>query len=301
MATSDSHEDVIKSQKIKTPVIILAFQVEASLDNSVLPLAAGGWWLLCLLKTPLTLLQLRPNMFYFRTNFAILFTIFMVYSTRAENSTTCNRNCGGNSLPYPFGFSEGCQVRLGCNSSRNEMTISNFRVQNVTSSSILANLPAKCNRGMHSMKPLFGKNFAPTSNNSFLVQNCTSPVGGCLIPPNFVGNQIELENCDSTSDNITCFTQQNNGSNFLTFDDLNRSNCGFLFTAIAIDAKKDAAVPLLFQTVELGWWLEGSCRCSSNASCEEINLAGGKLGYRCQCRKGYHGDGFKGGTGCQRG
>ena len=225
----------------------------------------------------------------------------MFYSSRAEKSTACQNSCGGNPrLQYPFGFSEGCGIRLNC-SSNEEIKIGEFIVQNVTFSSILINLPAKCNRKMESMKSLIANNFAPTSNNSFLVQNCTPLVRSCNIPPNFLGDQIELNNCNNKSDNITCFTQPNKNSSFLTHKELEKISCQFLFTGIAVDKKKDSAVSLQFQAIELGWWLEGRCQCDDKANCTPVHLADGKSGYRCRCPEGYSGDGFSKGTGCRKG
>ncbi|KAF7828780.1 wall-associated receptor kinase-like 14 [Senna tora] len=230
----------------------------------------------------------------------------MVYSTRAQNKSTCERNCGIHSLPYPFGFSEDCEIKLNCNNSTNQMQIGEFQVQNVTSSSILINLPAKCNRSLQSMEPLFATNFAPTRNNSLLVQNCTSPLGGCVIPTSsFMTNQVELEGCDQRSDNISCFTQGQESVNqdVVSFDDVNKSGCRFLFSSIAIEQTKEREpqVVLQFQMLELGWWLQGSCeQCSPTANCTTVSIPDGKFGFRCQCPEGYVGDGFTNGAGCRR-
>ncbi|XP_061374452.1 wall-associated receptor kinase-like 14 [Gastrolobium bilobum] len=235
-----------------------------------------------------------------RTNFAIVLTIFMAWTTtRAQNFETCQSRCGGKSLQYPLGFSEGCGVQLNCNN--NQVQLGGFLVQNVTSNSIFINLPAKCNRSMHSMIPLFGDNFAPTWNNSFLVQDCAAPLDGCVIPTStFMGSQIELGNCDSRSGNISCFSRQprNQTLDVVTYDELNRTGCNYMFSAVAIGQSKD--ISLQFQVVELEWWLQGPCQCSSNATCTPVLLRGRSSGFRCQCDDGFRGDGFTGGTGCRR-
>ncbi|TKY70521.1 Wall-associated receptor kinase 14 [Spatholobus suberectus] len=86
------------------------------------------------------------------TNLAVVLTIFIACTTRAQN-LTCNRHCGGQTLQFPFGFSKGCPIQLNC--SNNQVQLFDFLVQNVTNSNIFVNLPAKCNRGMQSIVRLF--------------------------------------------------------------------------------------------------------------------------------------------------
>ncbi|RYQ80472.1 hypothetical protein Ahy_Scaffold1g106863 isoform F [Arachis hypogaea] len=243
------------------------------------------------------------------TSFFIVLTILMAL-TRAQNLTNCDRHCGGKTLNYPFGFSEGCEVKLNC--TEDQVKVGGFLVQNITASTIFISIPAKCNRTMGSIKPLFNDNFAPTWNNSFLVQNCTEEQGGCVIPAStFTGGQAEVESCDSSSGNISCFTpqsqkQRNNVvvGDVLSYDELKNTRCKFLFSSVALGQSKELLF-LQFQVVELGWWIQGSCHdsgCSQNATCTEVTNPQGKnsSGFRCQCLHGFQGDGFINGTGCRR-
>lgn len=237
----------------------------------------------------------------------ILLIIFVAACTaRVQNVTRNYQNrCGGEILQYPFGFSEGSGIKLNC--TENRVQVGGFQVQNVTSDSIFIYLPAKCNRSMLSIYPLFGGNFAPTRNNSFLVQDCEAALGGCVIPASsFLGNQIEVESCDKTSGNISCFMkqkkQENEGvvdSDFLAFKDLNETGCRYLFSAVAFGQSKEITVQ--FQEVELGWWLQGPCQCSANATCSTVYLQNGSSGFRCRCNDGFQGDGFANGAGCWKG
>ncbi|KAI9113414.1 hypothetical protein K1719_015341 [Acacia pycnantha] len=232
-------------------------------------------------------------MSYYRRNFVIVLTIFIVYSTRAETSSNCDRCCGNFSLTYPFGFSERSPIKLSCRDSRLE--IGRFQVKEVTPKSIFVNLPAKCNRSIESIGSLFSKNFAPTRNNSFLVQNCSSQPGSCFIP--VATASLMAEDCQSV--NISCFLPKKNDRDVLIRTDLNRTTCKFLFSAVAIEQGKDPTISLRLQVLELGWWLEGLPGCSDKAIPTTVHLGGVKTGYRCQCREGYVGDGFKNGTGCR--
>lgn len=156
-------------------------------------------------------------MFHYKTNFAIvlILTTFFMFccSTRSKTDHNCDRTCGEHTLQYPFGFSSGCKVRLNCSSSNNvkRIKIDMLEVQSVTSDSIFVSLPAKCNRSVDFIDPLFGRNFAPTLNNTFLVQSCKSNRSGCVIQTSTFVNQVE--GCDSNGEDIRCFTQkQLNGS-----------------------------------------------------------------------------------------
>lgn len=210
-------------------------------------------------------------------------------------------------MNYPFGFSEGCKIKLTCSNNNNQIKIGDLTVQKLNSDSIFISLPAKCNRNTSFIYPLFGKNYAPTWNNTFLVQRCRPNLSGCVIPTSiFAGTQIDVEGCGSRSksDYITCFTQsqrKTSREDVLTPDDWNKTGCELLFSAIAVDNSTVDDVPLQFQVVELGWWLEGSSSCSDDANCTVVHLAGEKQGFRCRCREGLVGDGFVNGTGCRRG
>lgn len=237
--------------------------------------------------------------------FIIFITIFITVTTAEQNKTNCVQRCGKQSVKYPFGFSEGCEIKLNCSINK-ELKIGELKVQEVNSDSIFISLPAKCNRSISFINQLFDKNYAPTWNNTFLVQDCSaSNYSGCVIPAStFVGKQIE--GCDGSrrSDNINCFTQlqrQRPREDVLALEDWKTIGCNFLFSAIAFDNSKVNEAPLQFQVVELGWWLEGSCRrCYPDANCTEVHLAEGKQGFRCRCQEGFVGDGFVNGSGCRR-
>ncbi|XP_058753606.1 wall-associated receptor kinase-like 14 isoform X2 [Vicia villosa] len=235
----------------------------------------------------------------------IIITIFITAITADQNNNHCKRRCGKQTVNYPFGFSEGCKIELTCSNNDNQIKIGNSTVQKLNSDSIFISLPAKCNRSTSFIYPLFGKNYAPTWNNTFLVQRCNPSLNGCVIPTSiFAGTRTDVEGCDSRkSDNITCFTQlqrKRKREDVLTVNDWKKTGCELLFSAIAVDDSTVDEVPLQFQVVELGWWLEGPCLCTDDANCTEVRLAGGKQGFRCRCREGLVGDGFVNGTGCQR-
>ncbi|XP_019174109.1 PREDICTED: wall-associated receptor kinase-like 14 [Ipomoea nil] len=228
--------------------------------------------------------------------------LLLLQSAMVFGSSTCNRSCGDGlkQLPFPFGFSSGCEILLNC-TSNGTMSIGEFPVYQLTPDTIMINIPAKCGRRIEAMKPLFGKNFAPTSNNGILLQNCSSPELKCMIPSTMIQTQFELQDCGK--DNISCFSEPHMTGGFIGYENLTGTGCKSLFSAISSPAAaaNTTAVSLDIQVIELGWWLQGHCRCSKNADCNTMRTPGdGKPGFRCQCSEGFTGDGYQGGSGCRR-
>lgn len=235
-------------------------------------------------------------------------SILSVVSSALDiNSTLCNRRCGGNLVQYPFGFSDGCEIRLNCSSSSSGIQIGGFHVLNVTSDQILVDIPAKCSRPIGDLDQLFGSSFAPTWRNGLLLENCTEPMNDCVVPRRLVMSRIGLEDCQMGIDHrITCYSVGSNDSaEFLDKEAVKGTGgCLFLLSSIMVNnSGQGSSIALDFQTVELGWWLDGGCPggCDPNANCTEVRY-GGSLGHRCKCKHGYVGDGFAGGGGgCRRG
>ncbi|XP_059670724.1 wall-associated receptor kinase-like 14 [Cornus florida] len=235
----------------------------------------------------------------------IIFAICIVPVTIiAQTPTKCNASCGISSakhLPFPFGFSAGCPFRLNCTST-GDILIHDFPVQKVTPDVILINLPAKCDRPITALHHLFGQNYAPTSCNGILLQNCSLPIKPCLIPTTTIQTHFELLDCVSEKgNNISCYSEQNNQSRFVDYTKVIQSGCVSLFSAISLESLgNNLDVSIDVQAVQLGWWLEGDCDCSPNANCSMVESPVGK-GYRCRCLEGFVGDGFPAGLGCRKG
>ncbi|KAL9461486.1 hypothetical protein AB3S75_004478 [Citrus x aurantiifolia] len=235
---------------------------------------------------------------------SLLISICILYLANAAD--LCDRTCrNGKStkrVPYPFGFSPGCAIRLTCANAT--VKIGDFEVQNVTADSIFVNLPAKCHRQITSLRPLFGPNYGMTWQNSLLLQNCTTHQNGCVIPTSLVEQRFNLKTCGVGSDNITCFSwpfNENKSASFMSFNDLSRTRCNYLFSSLAFNSGGNTAGSLEFQLLELGWGLNGSCNCSKNADCtRNVRFANGISGHRCRCQEGFEGDGFVAGDGCRR-
>ncbi|KAL0430325.1 UNVERIFIED_CONTAM: Wall-associated receptor kinase-like 14 [Sesamum radiatum] len=237
----------------------------------------------------------------------------LALSSLAENvsSVGCYDFCGKTRVSYPFGFSDGCKIKLNCSRDSGTIKINDFLVENVTSDQILISVPPKCNRSIEELSGLFGANFAPTWRNGILLESCSARVNDCVIPSRLVRSRIEL-NCDSGAGtdyyNVSCYSVGlDDVSEFLDVGKVTANgNCKILFSSIMVDFNDtgnslSGSSPILldFQTAELGWWVDGGCDCDPNASCTRVTH-GGQMGYRCKCNKGYAGDGFAGGKGCRK-
>ncbi|GAV64241.1 Pkinase domain-containing protein, partial [Cephalotus follicularis] len=208
-----------------------------------------------------------------------------------------NRSCGINNLKYPFGFSADSQIKLTC-SPTGEIFIGEFPVQSVNPDSIKINIEAKCNRSIQTIHQLYGQNYAPTSRNAILLQNCSLPKP-CKLPSIKVQTQFQSVNCSSKSSNMSCYAELGTKENsFLDINKVIQSQCKYLLSAISTASFNDSGV-LEVQVFELGWWLDGGCHCSTNANCTKFNSPAGP-GFRCQCKDGFEGDGYLNGLGCRK-
>ncbi|ESQ46285.1 hypothetical protein EUTSA_v10000066mg [Eutrema salsugineum] len=222
-------------------------------------------------------------------------SIFRVSCSPFNSTDPCDGKCGRWILPYPFGFSNGCPIKFDC-STTDVAQIGVFPVQNVTDESIFVGVPHNCNRSIEAMNPLFGEHYAPTSENSFLMEDCKNTTDGCSIKQTYLERQLKLKSCDRQG-NVSCFsTDANSTAMFFRMNDLRKSSCKLLFSSIAFESVgENAGIALEFERVRLGWWLKGGCEnstCSANASCKGVETPDGAAGHRCSCPEGYHGDGF---------
>ncbi|KAL4593936.1 hypothetical protein ACB092_M005800 [Castanea dentata] len=238
--------------------------------------------------------------------FRIIVSIFMIVFTippRAQSGAPCK------SVPYPFGFSDSYPIRLNCTTknNRSEIHLEKFPVSSITSKSIFLNLSAECDRPIETIKPLFNlAKYSPTVNNTLLLQNCTTTTttlnDSCVLSTSLFRGQLSPKKCNSNSDNISCFSAQQSRltTPFLSLEAVNAKKCKFLFSSMLVNS---SALSLQFQTLELAWWLSGSCAinnttmCSTNSNCESVT---GANGFRCSCKDGFRGDGYLHGQGCQK-
>lgn len=231
---------------------------------------------------------------------ALTFHVVSPMQPDYASSYNCSQTCGSGSsakhVPYPFGFSPGCKIQLNC-TNNSQIMIGEYKVVNLTSSSIFVQFPAACNRSVSAILPLFGDYYAPTWTNGFLFQECKNPLSGCLLPSSFVHNRFE----SCKGGNISCFSvdrKHSQGLDVINYKVLNRSGCEYLFSSIAaVDPDRNS---LELQALDLGWWVNGSCEvCSLNATCSSVLVGDGVFGFRCSCNNGFTGSGFVRGGGCR--
>ncbi|WOL10904.1 wall-associated receptor kinase-like 14 [Canna indica] len=220
--------------------------------------------------------------------FVFLF-LFLGDLVVAVVSANCNQTCGNNKVPYPFGSTDGCPIRLNC--SESSFQIGEFRVRNITDDYVLLDVPPSCNRSVRAADSLVAANYALTKRNGLVLRNCTeSSRDVCNV------SAVLFENsCDPRYNNNTCFYSKTKGE-FIDKDGIAPSRCSILQTsAVSLSAPST----LELSTAELEWWLEGPCRCSEKANFSfRQTAATGQNRFRCRCLDGWKGDGYPNGTGC---
>ncbi|KAJ6378677.1 hypothetical protein OIU78_028826 [Salix suchowensis] len=246
--------------------------------------------------------------------FIAIITVFIAATSttaRAQkfNSSNCKSSCGtgkhANVVPYPFGFSNGCPIILKCNHTVGDVKIGEFQVQNITPNGILINIPAECDRSIETIRPLFGKNFSPSSNNSFLLQNCNSSnksSSSCVISTSSLRRDLNLTNCGAKNHDLNCYSPVPGDSDTFDYHRMISTQCKSVFSSLVF-GWESSVVSFQIERVKLEWWLSGHCadnQCSNNATCTQVKLWDRSSGYRCHCNDGFAGDGFVDGNGCRR-
>ncbi|KAE8659066.1 Allene oxide synthase [Hibiscus syriacus] len=217
----------------------------------------------------------------------------------ARSSKYCDRSCGNKFVPFPFGFSADCQIPLNCSSS-NQQLIGGFPIFTINADRMKISIEATCDRPLEALHRLYGPGYAPSSRNAILLQNCSLPKP-CMIPTTTVYTHFEAIGCSSNDSSISCYSE-NKTTGFLDYDKVTRTNCKSFLSSISAESFDESGV-LEVQMVELGWWLQGRCPdyCSENAFCDEIVPPfNGQPGFRCRCKNGFIGDGYRAGHGCRK-
>ncbi|KAL4332634.1 hypothetical protein GQ457_07G025950 [Hibiscus cannabinus] len=227
--------------------------------------------------------------------------IFLLPSiVTAQSPKYCNRSCGDKSVPFPFGFSADCQIPLNC-SSNDQQLLAGFPILTINADRIKLSIEATCDRPLQALRRLYGPSFAPSSLNAILLQNCSLPPKPCMIPTTTVYTHFEAIGCSPNNRSISCYSE-NKTNGFVDYDKVTGTNCKSFLSSISAESFDESGV-LEIQVIELGWWLQGRCPdyCSDNAFCDEIVPPfNGQPGFRCRCKNGFIGDGYRASHGCRK-
>ncbi|TVU47860.1 hypothetical protein EJB05_07474, partial [Eragrostis curvula] len=252
---------------------------------------------------------------------ALLFLPWLLLLRAAEaGNGSCVRRCGRLTVQYPFGFSAGCKIQLGCDDRADDGGAAwvgatrglGLVVRNVTARALVVGLRPDCDRRLNaSLDVLFSDSFAPSTWNALVVSSCVpaaralARIANCSIPPrNYLGNS---SHCSSAAaDSIRCVPppQPNSNTSLQRHYFLNKtemlelgSQCG-LVSAVSFSPLPTPA--FILGVLDLEWWMLGSCRCANNANCTTLTTPAKQQAFRCDCLPGFDGDGFVDGGGCRR-
>ncbi|KAK4782372.1 hypothetical protein SAY86_016474 [Trapa natans] len=234
---------------------------------------------------------------------AVVVALQVIIVTSHGSATNCSQTCGGGgyTIQYPFGFSPGCPIQLNC-TSNGSTTIGNFSVLNITEETVTITVKTDCYRQFGLVEGLYGPNFAPTDRNAILLKNCTKATS-CPIPPIKTNTSFESLCTGKTKEKMGCYMEmaQNTPAKFVNLKRLKDLKCSYLLSGILAAASTNGdSLSLDIQRMELGWWLNGECKCHKHAQCTTVLAPNGTRGYRCRCKEGFMGDGFTNGTGCHK-
>ncbi|XP_021758697.1 putative receptor-like protein kinase At3g47110 [Chenopodium quinoa] len=120
-----------------------------------------------------------------------------------------------------------------------------------------------------------------------------------MIPPSLSESRFAL--CGSKKDSMSCYDSKNGTlkGELLRYEGVIDSRCDLLYSSIVVDSFVSGGNPdtwLEFEAVQVGWWINGECRCHEKARCIQV---AGASGFRCQCDEGFIGDGFIDGESCR--
>lgn len=244
---------------------------------------------------------------------AILVALQVVIAADRTTATNCNRTrgCGGGAsgrpsqsltFSYPFGFSSDFPIQLNCTST-GDASIGGFPVRAVTDDAVTVSIAAQCDRPVSLVERLYGPNFAPTSKNAILLGSCPRSSVSCPLPSAMVRTHFDSLCAGGANGSMSCYSEQgrNSTAEFIDLNWLRELNCRYLLSGILAESIGNVSVSLDVQMIELGWWLDGECKCDKEATCTNFSTPSGRMGYRCRCRDGLTGDGFADGAGCRKG
>ncbi|VAI27405.1 unnamed protein product [Triticum turgidum subsp. durum] len=243
----------------------------------------------------------------------VVLVVALLHAARGAGAAVgggCDRRCGGMELPYPFGFSSGCTIRLGCDAGIGAAWLGGagelgLLVRNVTPRSIILDLQPDCSRRFNtSVAALFSDSYAPSSGNSLIVSSCDdrANINSSSSGPAERFLDRNSSHC-SANGSIRCIepAPSNRGAahHILDKSELLLSDCNGLVSSISY-SDTIMGPALMLGALQLDWWVPGRCRCSVTENCTQFTApTTGQEAFRCECPDGFEGDGFIDGTGCQ--
>lgn len=250
----------------------------------------------------------------------------------ASDGVRCDRQCGNTTVPYPFGFSGACPIRLDCNVTTPQLVTNSSAASpypilsfDATASTFLVSLPPSCNRTVGEARAaLDGSRYGVTSHTGLLARGCRgkAATANCSVSATIMKTALRTAGCGDKGAIWTCVAAPlpppqglnataaaaawaGEAGQFLPWKKVEDAGCEDALTS-AVSALSPEGLPSVdFGAAELGWWLDGTCanataggQCARNATCQDVETSRGTRGHRCACLVGMSGDGYAAGDGC---
>nr|XP_043616245.1 wall-associated receptor kinase-like 14 [Erigeron canadensis] len=182
-----------------------------------------------------------------------------------------------------------CEIQLNC-TSNGVVLINEFPVEQINSDDLIVTLPTTCGLPVNALCNLYSK-------------NCTTETSNCYLPVQLPQFRSAIVNCSSVGyGNMSCYVGDVRSNMFLDYGNVTSLGCKFLLTGFVSERIGGVGPPpSMTRAVKLGWWVKGTCDdpCSTGADCTRIvSPTDGSDGYRCKCKSGFNGDGYKSSSGC---
>ncbi|CAN6356936.1 unnamed protein product [Urochloa humidicola] len=139
--------------------------------------------------------------------------LLLAVAAAAAGNGSCERACGELTVQFPFGFSLGCEIRLGCDHATGTAWLGGelelgLLVRNVTARELVLTLSPDCSRRLDaSVDALFSDNYAPASQNALVVSNCSrdAHTSNCsVLPSAYLASDISSHCSRRDADSVRC-------------------------------------------------------------------------------------------------
>ncbi|CAD6267176.1 unnamed protein product [Miscanthus lutarioriparius] len=215
-----------------------------------------------------------------------------------------DRRCGSTSVPYPFGFSGDCPIRLDCNAtSSTPLLVTNNTADapypitsfNSSTSTFVVSVAPSCRRTVREAQAsLTGACYGVSSHTGLFLRGgrCRLPAASssCSVSDEVLSSLFPTAQCggrgnDSAStcvaspppapnSTVAATAEEEGRFLFLQWKKVDDAGCEDVTSAVYAYTPPEGVASVEFGVAELGWWLDGRCNSTSaNANATVVRCA----------------------------